>query len=789
MSMKSKSDYLKFMKRLDAEIKIMRQCDHKNIVKFETSITMKDTMCLLMEYLDGEELFDVIANGGAMKEEEAIPIVRQMLSALAYLHERKIMHRDIKPENIMLVKKDGKRVVKLIDFGYGKLVSKSLAQTQVGTREYQAPEVNPINRAYGSGDTYSFAADVFSLGAVVYVFFSPSLSLSHTHSLTLANSLTRSNSSSHTHTHRYAMLSGTFPQFDKFGEAKLELLRASDLGKQVVGRMMRRDPKQRPRAVDILNHAWFQNSEEKEKKNSQALITRPDSLPQISVVTTDDTDFENHRHDDDDDDVVSGPIVVKRNAGGHIIETRKQTIQTTNVSSSSKTTALISPAKYRANTTARDLAVTERTFADMTSIDRSLSQMVDLQLSIARSLKVAYELSSRNQSMARPIRTAAKRCHTQLVKTSMLLRLIAQSAEMVVKMAPDLRLAIEETVPEMAHDFFQSVKKIVAEIKSKSSEMHECNSKLTRELNELVVSCGGMSSNQTDNKPSSPRTAMLLPLIERFKAMVTEKAGENGETKLTPNVVMEMVCCLLKQQHQPHSTIEDSRERKDNLTTPCKIETSTTPTPVDNEDDVDGDGDGVKKDKVEDEEGENEVRVTNGTSSHTDSNAMVCFKPKIMELIAATTPNTSTNTKVRRDSDTEQLKIVWEQLCRADSLLQQFSSFWMNMEVMVDLLMKKNEYIDNFVKYTKNERIQRRFFEHLDMYTRWWMSIQNVCKEYFVATQELLGGGDPVKSVYSFLQNRGRRKPKRVSNDGEKGSNSDDGEYADGEVFRVWSID
>ena len=71
MSMKSKSDYLKFMKRLEAEIKIMRQCDHPNIVKFERSITMKDTMCLLMEYLDGDELFDIIANGGAMKEEEA----------------------------------------------------------------------------------------------------------------------------------------------------------------------------------------------------------------------------------------------------------------------------------------------------------------------------------------------------------------------------------------------------------------------------------------------------------------------------------------------------------------------------------------------------------------------------------------------------------------------------------------------------------------------------------------------------------------------------------------------
>ena len=76
---------------------------------------------------------------------------------------------------MLVLDRDGKRVVKLIDFGYGKLVSKSMAQTQVGTREYQAPEVNPINRAYGSGDTYSYAADVFSLGAVVYAMLSGTL--------------------------------------------------------------------------------------------------------------------------------------------------------------------------------------------------------------------------------------------------------------------------------------------------------------------------------------------------------------------------------------------------------------------------------------------------------------------------------------------------------------------------------------------------------------------------------------------------------------------------------------
>ena len=282
----------------------------------------------------------------------------------------------------------------------------------------------------------------------------------------------------------------------------------------------------------------------------------------------------------------------------------------------------------------------------------------------------------------------------------------------------------------MAHDFFQSVKKIVVEIKTKSSEMLECNSNLTRELNDLVVSCGGMSVKE--NTPISPRTSMLLPLIERFKTMVNEK-GE--KTKLTPKVLMEMVCCLL---HNSSGQIQD-KEENENSSSPCKIESSTTPTPGEEEEEEE------EKDDVEEAEEKDDV-----------TNAMVCFRPKMMELIRQSSSGNTTSTtnkKARRDSDTEQLKIVWEQLCRADSLLQQFSSFWLNMEVMVDLLMKKNEYIDNFVKYTKNERIQRRFFEHLDMYTRWWMSIQNVCKEYFVATQNLLGGDDPSKSVYSFLEN------------------------------------
>jgi len=131
------------------------------------------------------------------------------------------------------------------------------------------------------------------------------------------------------------------------------LLKASDLGKQVVGRLMRRDPKQRPRARDVLKHPWLLQGTE--DKNSKALITRQDSLPRISVVTTDETDFE------DEEDVVSGPIVVNRNAVGRIIETQQEQHQHSRTKNSSNTTtALVSPGKYRGNTSARDLAVTVR---------------------------------------------------------------------------------------------------------------------------------------------------------------------------------------------------------------------------------------------------------------------------------------------------------------------------------------------------------------------------------------------------------------------------------------------
>ena len=85
----------------------------------------------------------------------------QMSLALSYLHSKKILHRDLKPANIFL--SEGKRVIKLGDFGVTKVLSNTLpmAKTKIGTPYYMAPELL-------LGDAYNYKADVWSLGCVLY---------------------------------------------------------------------------------------------------------------------------------------------------------------------------------------------------------------------------------------------------------------------------------------------------------------------------------------------------------------------------------------------------------------------------------------------------------------------------------------------------------------------------------------------------------------------------------------------------------------------------------------------
>jgi len=105
-----------FKKSLLNEIDILKQLDHPNIVKLYEFYQDKLNFYLITEHIEGGELFEKITKVKFFTEEDAVKIMRQLLSAVVYCHNKKIVHRDLKPENLLLMTKDS-YFIKVIDFG------------------------------------------------------------------------------------------------------------------------------------------------------------------------------------------------------------------------------------------------------------------------------------------------------------------------------------------------------------------------------------------------------------------------------------------------------------------------------------------------------------------------------------------------------------------------------------------------------------------------------------------------------------------------------------------------
>ena len=96
--------------------------------------------------------------------------MRQLLSAVTYLHERQVVHRDLKPENVLLERSGGRFTIKITDFGLAKLAPPEGFRTFCGTPAYFAPEV--LLRRWGTSQGYGRygpASDVWSVGMIMYV--------------------------------------------------------------------------------------------------------------------------------------------------------------------------------------------------------------------------------------------------------------------------------------------------------------------------------------------------------------------------------------------------------------------------------------------------------------------------------------------------------------------------------------------------------------------------------------------------------------------------------------------
>ena len=156
----SQSKYNKIIK----EINLLKSLDHQNIVKYYDFFQEEEYIYLMMEYLEGCTLKQYIKNNENISEDNARIIIKQLLTALSYLHYTcDICHRDVKPENIMFKEKNDINHLKLLDFGLSLDSFESKKHLEnCGTLVYMAPELlNNIK--------YTKGVDVWSVGIILYM--------------------------------------------------------------------------------------------------------------------------------------------------------------------------------------------------------------------------------------------------------------------------------------------------------------------------------------------------------------------------------------------------------------------------------------------------------------------------------------------------------------------------------------------------------------------------------------------------------------------------------------------
>ncbi|KAI9187702.1 serine/threonine-protein kinase gin4 [Blastocladiella emersonii ATCC 22665] len=210
-------------RKIEREIVIMKLVQHPNVMQLYDVYETDDELYLVLEHVEGGELFDYLVKRGRLDEREACTFFQQIIFGLDYCHKHQICHRDLKPENLLL---DSQRRIKIADFGMASIQqSGKMLETSCGSPHYASPEII-------KGIKYDGAlSDIWSCGVILY-----------------------------------ALLSGNLPFDDENIRRLLSKVKTGKFympphispdAQDLIARMLHVEPDQRLRMADVVAHPWF----------------------------------------------------------------------------------------------------------------------------------------------------------------------------------------------------------------------------------------------------------------------------------------------------------------------------------------------------------------------------------------------------------------------------------------------------------------------------------------------------------------------------------------------------
>ncbi|XP_017754266.1 PREDICTED: mitogen-activated protein kinase kinase kinase kinase 5 isoform X3 [Eufriesea mexicana] len=217
---------------IQQEILMMKDCRHPNIIAYYGSYLRRDKLWICMEYCGGGSLQDIYHITGPLSEIQIAYMCRETLLGLAYLHSMGKMHRDIKGANILLTESGD---VKLADFGVSAQITATINKRKsfIGTPYWMAPEVAAVERKGG----YNQLCDIWACGITAIELAELQPPMFDLHPMRALFLMSKSGFKPPTLKHR-DMWSPTFHNFVKVALTK--------------------NPKKRPTAEKLLQHAFFQ---------------------------------------------------------------------------------------------------------------------------------------------------------------------------------------------------------------------------------------------------------------------------------------------------------------------------------------------------------------------------------------------------------------------------------------------------------------------------------------------------------------------------------------------------